>query len=97
MPVILAQLDASSSDAKPYLVGSRTGAVFQRSGLACYSPFKLGVPQYPDRKPVSSPRLIAPSVQISCTGRTCLLRIKGYVAYRAGPLSQQTIDEAGSR
>jgi hypothetical protein len=27
------------------LVGSRTGAVFRRSGLACCSPFPLGVPQ----------------------------------------------------
>ena len=26
-------------------VGSRTGAVFRRSGLACCSPFPLGVPQ----------------------------------------------------
>jgi hypothetical protein len=26
-------------------VGSRTGAVFRRSSLACYSPFPLGVPQ----------------------------------------------------
>ena len=29
-------------DEKP--VGSRTGAVFRRSSLACYSPFPLGVP-----------------------------------------------------
>ena len=65
-------------------VGSRTGAVFRRSSLACYSPFPLGVPQYPDRKSVSSPRRIAPSVQISRTGRSCLLSVKGYVTYLAG-------------
>ena len=28
-------------------------------------------------------RRIAPSVRISRTGRTCLLRLKGYVAYCA--------------
>ena len=49
-----------------------------------FSPFPLGVPHYPNRKPVSSPRHIAPSVQISPTGRTCLLRSKGYAAYCAG-------------
>jgi len=65
-------------------VGSRTGAVFRRSGLACCSPFPLGVPQYPNRESVSSPRHIAPSVQISRTGRTCWLRAKSYEAYRAG-------------
>jgi hypothetical protein len=31
-------------------VGSRTGAVVRRSGLACFSPFPLGVPQYPNRE-----------------------------------------------
>jgi hypothetical protein len=65
-------------------VGSRTGAVFRRSGLACCSPFPLGVPQYPNRESVSSPRHIAPSVRISRTRRTCLLCAKSYVAYRAG-------------
>ena len=49
-----------------------------------FSPFPLGVPHYLDREPVSSPRHIAPSVQISRTGRTCLLRTKGYGAYCAG-------------
>jgi type I restriction enzyme M protein len=48
------------------------------------SPFPLGVPQYPNRESVSSPRHIAPSVRISRTRRTCLLRAKSYVAYRAG-------------
>ena len=48
--------------------------MFRRSGLACYSPFPLGVPEWPYRESVSSPRHIAPSVQISRTGRTCLLR-----------------------
>src|ERR1035438_8014978 len=49
-----------------------------------FAPFPLGVPQYPNRDPVSSPRHIAPSVRISRTGRTCLLSAKSYVAYRAG-------------
>ena len=33
----------------------------------------------PNRKLVSSPRLIKPSVQISCTGLSRALRVKGYV------------------
>jgi len=58
------------------LVGSRTGAVLRRFSLAVFSPFPLGVPHYPNRKPVSSPRLIKPSVRISRTGLSCLLLVK---------------------
>ena len=39
------------------LVGSRTGAVLRRFGLAGAPPFPLGVPQCPNREPVSSPPL----------------------------------------
>ena len=59
-------------------VGSRTGALLRRSGLSVCSPFPLGVPHEPNRKPVSSPRRVAPSVRISRTRRTCLLRAKSY-------------------
>ena len=45
-----------------------------------FLPFPYGVPQYPNRKPDSSPRHIAPSVRISRTGRTCLLPVKSYGA-----------------
>jgi hypothetical protein len=38
------------------------------------------VPQYPNHKVVSSPRLIKSSVQISCAGLSCVLRIKGFGA-----------------
>jgi hypothetical protein len=38
------------------------------------------VPHEPNRTLVSSPRLIKPSVQISCTGLSCVFHIKGYVA-----------------
>jgi len=44
----------------------------------CCSPFPLGVPHELNRTPVSSPRLIKPSVQISCTGLSCVFHIKGY-------------------
>jgi hypothetical protein len=54
--------------------------MLRRFGLAWVSPFPLRVPQYPNHKLVSSPRLIKPSVQISCTGLSCVLRIKGYGA-----------------
>src|SRR5437016_3130681 len=38
----------------------------------CCSPFPPGVPHEPNRTPVSSPRRIKPSVQISCTGLSCV-------------------------
>jgi hypothetical protein len=66
-------------------VGSRTGAVFRRLSLSVRSPFPLGVPQKkPNRELVSNPRHIARSVWISRTTRTCSLRVKSYIAYRAG-------------
>src|ERR1019366_8627531 len=46
--------------------------------------FPLGVPQYPNREPVSNPRLVTRSMRISRTTRSCLLRVEGYVTYRAG-------------
>src|ERR1019366_10574976 len=51
---------------------------------SCCSPFPLGVPQYPNRKLVSSPRLIKPSVRISRTGLSCVLLVRGYVAHSSG-------------
>src|SRR5215472_4085398 len=47
------------------------------------SPFPLRVPHYPNRKLVSSPRRIKPSVLLSSTGLSCLLRAKGYETYSA--------------
>ena len=38
----------------------------------------------PNRKPVSSPRLIKPIVPISSNGLTCSLRVKGYETAPAG-------------
>jgi hypothetical protein len=67
----------------PLKVGSRAGAVFRRFSLAICSPFPLGVPQYLNRKPVSSPRHVRRSVRISRTTPSCLLRVKDYVAYHA--------------
>ena len=39
-------------------------------------PVSVGVPQYPNREPGSSPRHFAPSVRISRTGRSCLLLVQ---------------------
>ena len=50
------------------LVGSRTGARLRRFSRSVAPTFPVGVPYEPNRKLVSSPRLIKPSVQISCTG-----------------------------
>jgi hypothetical protein len=58
--------------------------MLRRFGLAWVSPFPLRVPQYPNRKLGSSPRLIKPSGLLSSTGLSCLLRVKGYGAYSAG-------------
>jgi hypothetical protein len=65
-------------------VGSRTGAVFRRSGLAVAPRFLWECLNSQTVNPFPAPRHIAPSVLISRTGRTCLLRAKSYVAYRAG-------------
>ena len=37
----------------------------------------------PNRRPVSRPRRVKPSVPISVTRLSCLFRIKGYETYRA--------------
>jgi hypothetical protein len=66
------------------LVGSRTGAVLRRFSLSVFSPFPLGVPHYPNRKPVSSPRLIKPSGRISRTGLSCLLRVTSMLLFQPG-------------
>jgi len=55
-----------------------------RFGPSVFSPFPLGVPQSPNPEPISSPLLIARSVRISRTTRSCTLRVKGYGTYRAG-------------
>ena len=55
--------------------------MLRRFGLAWVSPFPLRVPQYPNRKLGSSPRLIKPSGLLSSTGLSRLLRVKGYGAY----------------
>jgi hypothetical protein len=70
-------------------MNSITGRVEGRRGVpqvqpSHCSPFPLGVPQYLNRKPVSSPRHIERSGRISRTTLTCLLHVKGYVTYRAG-------------
>jgi len=61
-----------------------------RFGLAWVCPFPLRVPQYPNRKLVSSPRLIKPSGLLSSTGLSRLLRVKGYGVYSAGARCQLT-------
>jgi hypothetical protein len=58
--------------------------MLRRFSLAWVSPFPLRVPQYPNRKLVSSPRRVKPSRLFSSTGLSCLLRVKGYGAYSAG-------------
>jgi hypothetical protein len=48
----------------------------------------MGVPHYPDRKLVSSPRHIARSMRISRTTRSCTFLDKGYVAYQFGAAAE---------
>jgi hypothetical protein len=57
--------------------------MLRRFGLAWVSPFPLRVPQYPNRKLGSSPRLIKPSGLLSSTGLSCMLHVKGYGSYSA--------------
>src|SRR5215469_5203151 len=64
-------------------VGSRTGAVPRRFLLGLYPRFPSSCPFRSCRRPVSSPRHLAPSVQISRTRRSCLLLVKLYETYRA--------------
>ena len=66
----------------PLRVGSRTGAPTVGSG-GNSNHFRVG-PQSGSRGHVSSPRLVKPGVPISGTGLSCLLHVKGYVAYRVG-------------
>jgi hypothetical protein len=73
-----------TSPSSPLKVGSRVGAVLQRSDLSVGSPFPLGVPHEPNRKPVSNPRRVTPSMPISSTRRSWSLRPKGYETHRAG-------------
>jgi hypothetical protein len=54
----------------------------------CCSPFPLGVPHYPDRELVSSPRHIARSERISRTTRSCTVHIKGYETYQTGATAE---------
>ena len=58
--------------------------MLRRFSLAGSPRFRLGVPHYRNRKLVSSPRRIKPSVLISRTGLSCLLRVKGYATDSAG-------------
>src|SRR5215831_8576252 len=60
------------------VLGSRTGAVPRRLLLGLYPRFPSSCPFRSCRRPVSSPRRVAPSVQISRTRRTCLLLVKLY-------------------
>jgi hypothetical protein len=69
-------------------VGSRTGAVFRRSDLSVCSLFPLGVPHYPNRKPVSNPRHVARSVRISRTTRSCTVHNKVYETYQIGATAE---------
>jgi len=55
-----------------------------RFRLSVDSPFPLGVPHEPNRRPVSSPRRIKPTVQISRSGLSCLLLAKVYVTFGIG-------------
>src|SRR5215469_9714989 len=52
------------------------------------SPFPLGVPHYPDRELVSSPRHIARSERISRTTRPCTVHIKCYETYQTGATAE---------
>jgi hypothetical protein len=54
--------------------------MLRRFSLAWSSPFPLRVPQYPNRKLVSSPRHFERSVRISRTTLTCWLRVKFYTS-----------------
>ena len=54
----------------------------------CCSPFPLGVPHYPDRELVSSPRHIARSERISRTTRFCTVPIRGYETYQTGATAE---------
>jgi hypothetical protein len=68
-----------------YVVGSRAGAVAVGPGSSCWpAAFAICRCFSPSRNSVSSSRLIARSMRISCTTRTYLLRIKGYGTYRTG-------------
>src|SRR5262249_5490417 len=59
-------------------VGSGCGAVPLSFTLFVAPPFLWGVPHEPTRRPVPSPRRIKPTVQISRSGLSCLLRNKVY-------------------
>jgi hypothetical protein len=48
----------------------------------------LGVPHYPDRELVSSPRHIARSERISRTTRSCTVRDKVYETYPTGATAE---------
>ena len=51
--------------------------LLRRSGIPVSSPFPLRVPHYPDREPISSPRLVKPSVRTSSTGLSCFASCQG--------------------
>jgi hypothetical protein len=74
------------------VVGSRTGARLRRFSRSVAPTFPVGVPYEPNRKLVSSPRPIKPSVQISCTEFSCGLRIKGYGADQPIPAGWLSAD-----
>src|SRR5215471_526733 len=60
--------------------------LLRRSVLSIAPRFRWGVPHYPDRELVSSPRHIARSERISRTTRSCTVHIKGYGVDRSGHL-----------
>ena len=57
--------------------------MLRRSGPAVGFPFRLRLPYYPDREPISSPRLVKPSVTMSRADFSFLLLVKHYGTYRA--------------
>ena len=60
----------------------------RRFGPPVAPPFLRGVPQYPNRERVSSPRHIARSVRISRTTRSCTVHFKGYGTCQTGATAE---------
>jgi hypothetical protein len=58
--------------------------MLRRFSLACFSPFPLGVPQYPNRKLVSSPRHLERRERISRATLSCGLHVKAYTPSGTG-------------
>jgi len=74
------------------LVGSRTGAVFRRSGLSVAPRFLWECLNSQTVNPFPAPATSHPACGFPALGATCLLRAKSYVTYRLGRLSHLTIE-----